>query len=165
MAAQAWPPPKAFLLPRVPTCRICPPWNRHPQPPNPTSGPLHGLQWLKKVARHLRHLLPIPMKACLAEEMPRKVQKVKPSLWGRLALAGPAKKLGTTGPGFWDGSVLSAPWAWMWWWPVGQGFQCFLKWDSRSRWDECVSLLWYNLYHHHHPAPFSISRASSLPRN
>lgn len=99
MAAQAWPPPKAFLLPRVPTPRICPPWNRHPQPPNPTSGPLHGLQWLKKVARRLKHLLPIPMKACLAEEMPRKVQKIKPSLWGRLALPGPAQKLGTTGPG------------------------------------------------------------------
>lgn len=67
--------------------------------PSPTSGPLRGLWRLKKVASHLKRL-PIYTKACPAEEMPRKVQKIRPSLWGRLALAGPAKKLGTTRPRF-----------------------------------------------------------------
>ncbi|XP_044898688.1 uncharacterized protein C9orf50 homolog isoform X2 [Felis catus] len=67
-------------------------------------------QGLKKTGSHRKHLLPVSMKACLAEEMPRKVQKIKPSLWGRQALPGPAKKPAATGPGFWDGSLLSALW-------------------------------------------------------
>ena len=110
MGARARAPREDFFLPRARTCHICPRWGQAPQPPDPTSGPLHGLQGLKKTGSHRKHLLPVSMKACLAEEMPRKVQKIKPSLWGRQALPGPAKKPAATGPGFWDGSLLSALW-------------------------------------------------------